>query len=150
MEAMKKILIGIDPGSVVTGFALLADGQPPVLRGFPSHCEAILYVLQCVHTYGQQNIHIVVEDARKAAKNAWFAKQNGSAKNTGAGYVKCLSKDWQFFCEKVAKVAYTLQAPNPALTKWPPERFERETGIKTKKGEHHLRDAYNLISYAAF
>lgn len=142
------ILIGIDPGSVVTGFALLIENEPPKLLGFKSHCEAILYALQVVQTYGRKNIHFVVEDARKVVKNAWFAKQNGGKKDQGAGYVKALSKDWECFCRDIAKVPYTLQAPNPAITKWLPERFEALTGIKTLKGEHHLRDAYLLINYA--
>lgn len=140
-------MIGIDPGSVVTGYACIIENQPPILHGFKSHCEAILYALNAVAQYGRQNIHFVIEDARKAKKNAWFAKQNGGKKDQGTGYVKALSKDWECFCRDVAKVPYTLQAPNPAITKWEPERFEQLTGIKTLKGEHHLRDAYLLVNY---
>ena len=145
-----KVLIGIDPGSVVTGFACITDNGPPVLLGFKSHCEAILHVLSVVMVFGNQNVHIVIEDARKAATNGGFAKRNGSKKDQGVGYVKCLSKDWQMFCERVAKVEYTMQAPVPALTKWEPERFEKLTGIKTLKGEHHLRDAFLALYYRHF
>lgn len=140
-----QVMIGIDPGSVVTGFACIIENQPPILLGFKSHCEALLHALAVVQHYGQQNVHFVIEDARKAVKNAWFAKKNGHSKDKGTGYVMALSKDWQMFCEKVAKVSFTLIAPNPARTKWEADRFERETGIKTKKGEHHLRDAFLLV-----
>lgn len=143
--AAGKVLIGIDPGSVVTGVAVIAPNEPILLCGFKSHCEAIIEVLSLVKLYGSQNVHIVIEDARAAPKNAYFAKKNGHGKDQGAGYVKALSKDWQMFCERVAKVPCTLKAPNPARTKWPPEYFEQITGIKTLKGEHHLRDAFLLI-----
>lgn len=140
-----KMLIGIDPGSVVTGFACIPETGPPVLLGFKSHCEAILHVLTIIQTVGSQNVHIVIEDARKAAKNSYFAKLNGNKKDQGAGYVKALSKDWECLCRDVAKVSYTMQAPNPARTKWTPEQFEKLTKLNTLKGEHHLRDAYLLI-----
>ena len=149
LRAMQKptaaILVGIDPGSVCTGLAIVRDGEPPILKGFKSHCEAILFAQAFVQEVGRQNIHFVLEDARKVTKNAWFAKQNGGRKDQGAGYVKALSKDWQCFCELI-KVPYTLKAPNSAITKWEADRFEKTYGIKTLKGEHHLRDAFNLIA----
>lgn len=148
-QQQAEILIGIDPGSVVTGFACIAENEPPTLLGFKSHCAAILHVQELVKSVGRQNIHIVIEDARKAPKNAWFAKKNGHSKDKGAGYVMALSKDWECLCRDVLKIPYTLKAPDPARTKWEPGRFEKLTGISTLKGQHHLRDALLLIYPAA-
>lgn len=143
---MKPAAIGIDPGSVVTGFALLNGINPPVLLGFDCHCAALLHVQEVVATLGRDNVRVVVEDARKAKTSGHFARKNGSRKDQGVGYVKALSKDWEFFCRDILKVDYTMQAPNPKITKMEPGIFEKITGIKTLKGEHHLRDAYLLIA----
>lgn len=136
-----KLFIGIDPGGNC-GMATILSGIPtPNLFQFKSNIEAMFFVIELSidHT-----IEVYIEDARKAVKNGYFARTGNTGKVQGVGYVKGYSAEWEAFC-KLKRFPFVLLAPNPKLTKTTPEYFERLTGLRTLKTEHHKRDAAMLI-----
>lgn len=136
-----KILIGIDPGSN-TGIAVYhREKKNLLIYQYSSHVEAILKLRELLQAIEPDKIKFRIEDARKARKRPDLAKQN-IGKAQGVGYVKAYSKDWEAFC-KLLGYEYELLAPSN--TKVSPEYFERLTGLKTLKGQSHMRDAALLI-----
>ena len=138
---MPKLFIGIDPGSTC-GLATLQQGSKmPNLYQFNSNIEAMFFVISLANDW---EIDLTIEDARLAIKTAYHAKNQTKGKAQGVGCVKAYSKEWEAFCQ-LRRYPHRMVAPNHRITKTTPEFFEQLTGCKTKKTEHHLRDAAMLI-----
>lgn len=150
----KPFYIGIDPGSVVTGVAVWERASKSIiyLQGFDSHCSSILFIYDKIMTHNNKwpnpdEVFFRIEDARLSTHGAGRTPQEIAQRNArkqNVGYVKALSKDWEEFC-KLNSLQYEMVSPRRNNTKMAPELFENITGIKTLKGEHHLRDAANLV-----
>jgi hypothetical protein len=138
-RAKPRLLIGVDPGSNC-GVATLIPGSKCLnLYQTKSNIEAMFLIIELANDY---EIELFIEDARLAKKNAYFARKDNHGKLQGVGYVKGFSKEWEAFC-KIRMFKFTmLQSSN---TKMDPILFEKMTGLKTLKTEHHKRDAAMII-----
>lgn len=137
-------MIGIDPGSVVTGICVWdAELQHIVtLIDFESHCEALFWLDERLKKLGLENSVLYIEDARLSKLSYGYWGKAG--REMGVGYVKALSKDWEKFAQ-LKGVSYRKISPLNNKTKMPADQFEKLTGIKTSAGAHHVRDAANLV-----
>lgn len=149
MSLRKTLYVGIDPGSN-TGVAFWYPNLKKMeVFSFTSHAEAILYLYDKFKPLDKSLIKFRIEDARLTTK---FAKplpahlrpETNKGKEQGVGYVKAYSKDWEAFCNCIG-IDYELLAPQQNKTKTKPEYFQALTGIRTKEGEHHKRDAGMLV-----
>lgn len=139
-----QYVVGVDPGSVKTGLAVWCTGLRRIIicDEFDSHCSALFFCHNLHVKHPEMNWHYVIEDARMSKLPPHLCKQ-GRAQ--GAGYVKALSKDWEEFC-KMERVGYTLKSPQSnKFKKMDNNLFFRMTGIQTKVGESHMRDAAMLV-----
>lgn len=145
----QQYVIGIDPGSVVTGLAVWDRQVKGIscLIAQNSHCAAIFWVLKRSQELGKENILLRIEDARRVRhlpSHVTAGLNRGGNRDQGVGYVKALSKDWEAFA-KLQGFQYELVSPHSNQTKTTPEYFKSLTGIETKKTQHHLRDAAMLV-----
>lgn len=99
-------------------------------------------MLYCLELLNDWQLEMYVEDARKAVKNSYFAQKGNPGKLQGVGYVKGFSKEWEAFC-RILEIP--VQMLTPKNTKMEPDLFEKMTGVKTLKTQHHMRDAALLI-----
>lgn len=138
-RGLPRLLIGIDPGSNC-GFASLIPGTKILcLHQFKSNIEAMFH---CMRLANDWDIELTIEDARKVVKNAYFAQKANRGKDQGVGYVKAYCKEWEAFC---VLRGYQYQMISPKNTKMDESFFEKLTGKKTLKTQHHMRDAALLI-----
>lgn len=138
-RGLPKLLIGIDPGSNC-GVATLVSGTKLLgLYQFKSNIEAMFF---CIELSNDWEIELTIEDARKVVKNAYFAQKANRGKDQGVGYVKGYCKEWEAFC---VLRGYQYQMVSPKNTKMDELLFEKLTGKKTLKTQHHMRDAALLI-----
>lgn len=135
----KKYAIGIDTG-VTTGIAVwdIAEKKFIYVRQCAIH-KAIFYVQELINIHGKDSIVIFVEDARK---RKFFRGENIAAKQQGAGSIKRDASVWESYLTDTG-VEFHMKAPHN--TKIDPNIFEKMTGVKTLKGEHHLRDAAMMV-----
>ncbi len=138
-RSLPRLLIGIDPGSNCGVATLIPDSKCLNLYQFNSNIEAMFLIIKLSHDY---DIELFIEDARLAPKNAYFAKTGNPGKLQGVGYVKGFCKEWEAFCKMRMYKHQMIQAKN---TKIDQVLFEKITGMKTLKGEHHKRDAAMII-----
>ena len=136
---MKRLAIGIDTGTV-TGLAVwdIQEQKFNYVRQLKIH-KAIFYIQELIETHGKDSLVIFVEDARK---RKFFKGVNTAARLQGAGSIKRDASVWDDYLKDTG-VEYYMKAPGN--TKVTPEYFEKLTGIKTLKGEHHLRDAAMMV-----
>ena len=139
--ARPKLYIGVDPGSTCGIATLQAGSRSPNVYQFKSNIEAMFFVIRLANDW---DVELTIEDARLAIKTAYHARTQTKAKDQGVGYVKAYSKEWEAFCQ-LKGFSHRMVTPNYRITKTSPEYFEQLTGIKTLKGEHHMRDAAMLI-----
>lgn len=146
----KTLYIGIDPGSN-TGIAIWHKPDKKLeMHQFGSHSEAMLFVhrkLNGLRPVDASTVQFRIEDARLTMKHAkkmprHLLKPQHPGKIQGVGYVKAYSKDWEAFC---VNEGYDHELLPPGTTKVSPAYFEAMTGIKTLKGQSHIRDAGMLV-----
>ncbi len=141
----KTLYIGIDPGTN-TGIAIWhKPSKQLALHQFKSHGEAMLFVNNFLNKYyaddKKQFVQLRIEDARKA-KRPPDPTGAHNARLQGVGAVKAYSKDWEAFCKTNG---YDHEMLAPGKTKVSPTYFQAMTGIKTLKGQSHIRDAGMLV-----
>lgn len=134
-----RLLIGVDPGSNCGVATLIPNSKCLNLYQFKSNIEAMFLIIQLANDY---DVELFIEDARLFKKSGFHAKNSNSGRLQGVGYVKGFSAEWEAFC-KIRMYKFTmLQSAN---TKADPVLFEKMTGLKTLKTEHHKRDAAMII-----
>lgn len=139
----QKVLIGIDPGNT-TGIAYYYKTEKRLeCFQYKSHIEAILSTVERLKELTAYDIYFRIEDARKQKKRPDL-KQMNRGKEQGVGSVKARSKDWEDLCIKQGW-SYEMCEPKRTPYKENPALFEKLTGIKTLKGESHLRDSAVLV-----
>lgn len=128
------IKIGIDPG-VKTGFAVSDGGCLVQVETLKIHqaMHEVLFVRD--RNIYRDNIHVVVEDARK--------RGGLKVRAQGAGSVKRDCKIWEDFLID-NEIDYCFVKPDKKLTKISEETFKRMTKWG-KRTSNHARDAAMLI-----
>lgn len=134
------IYIGIDTG-VTTGFAVWDATLQVFLEVTSMKIHTAMFrVLSLKKEYGEQNINVLVEDARL---RKFFKGENTSAKSQGAGSVKRDAKVWEDFL-KDYNIPCELINPMRNTTKTTKEYFKSITKW-SKITNEHSRDAGMLV-----
>lgn len=131
----KKYMIGIDTGTK-TGVAIWdvkakAFSQISTLK--------IQRAMELVKQYKEHDIHVFVEDARKAV----FGRSNDMNKAQGAGSVKRDAAIWEDFLKDLG-VPFTMKRPNKRATKLSKKQFYNLTKYTGLTSEHS-RDAACMV-----
>lgn len=139
-----RYIVGIDPGSVKTGIAIwdTVDRTMSYCMEFDAHCEAQESLQRRFDEMKRENVFMRIEDARLSKLPKHLQK---AGRDQGAGYVKALSKDWEAFA-KMECVQYEMVSPQACkYKKSTPEFFKSLTGITTRIGQDHMRDAGMMV-----
>ena len=138
-RSLPRLLIGVDPGSNCGVATLFPNSKCLNLYQFNSNIEAMFLIIKLSHDF---DIELFIEDARLFKKSGYHAKNSNAGRLQGVGYVKGFSKEWEAFC-KMRMYKFTML--QSSKTKVDPVLFEKMTGMKTLKTEHHKRDAAMII-----
>lgn len=132
---MKKILIGIDPGTH-TGIAVIKDGK--LVRCETMMIHQALKELEgfAQSDYVEYDIHVIVEDARKRSGKPEAAQ--------GAGSVKRDSTIWDDFLTDL-KISFKMIPPRRNATRFRDEIFWASYPYWQKRTSVHGRSAANLL-----
>lgn len=131
------VIIGIDPGTI-TGLAIAVHGKLTFCTSYSIIC-AMEEVLDIVKTRGQENVIVIVEDARKRKK--FSDSEWNKGRYQGVGSIKRDCNIWEEFLSYHDIPAHFK---HPTNTKINAKMFKKITGY-TKQTNSHSRDAGMLV-----
>lgn len=135
LKEKKQYAIGIDAGTN-TGFAIWDITNKTFIQIKTMKIHA---ALELVRQYKDHDIHVFVEDARKAT----FGRKKEAYKAQGAGSVKRDAAIWEGFLTDY-KIPFTMKRPNKRLTKIDESTFSNLTKYNGRTS-NHARDAAMLV-----